>query len=290
MKTYTIKEIKEQGIWVKTDGNHQANILKRALEVTGNVTTGGIFYYKYSIGSYNNYINERNINQPFIEFSQIDFEEFTLPEIWYTVITNENYNTLNKWFKANASTDTIDLYGYKIGLLSIVGKYKQNNIITVGMSSKPTGNNWTFGNEITFEQFKKYVLKTEEKEIVGYKCPISLYAGNCPIGTIYIKPIIGQTPAKWYHPKTSAESDFKVPSEIVETWEPVYKEEELKIGNYPIEFKKSSIKVNNQEFDREELGFMVEHLNKKIDNQIFISGIAVDPSLLKEILTKLKNG
>lgn len=83
--------------------------------------------------------------------------------------------------------------------------------------------------EITFEQFKKYVLKQDdmkEKKIIGYKCPMKLEGDNItiPIGGLFKK----KKTSRNYHYEHCFH--YELPKEIVEQWEPVY-EEEFKVGD-----------------------------------------------------------
>jgi superoxide dismutase len=73
---------------------------------------------------------------------------------WYIKITDKNYDILSKWFKSKTNYEL-----YKKG---ICGVYKKKNEYYVGHTcGEIEGDTFTFGNEITFEQFKKYVLKEE---------------------------------------------------------------------------------------------------------------------------------
>ncbi len=79
------------------------------------------------------------------------FNEFVLPEIWYVRVTEENKDVLSKW------RDT------ELSVGSITGMFKFSE------GSKPSKEwnrtvNKEWKNEITYEQFKKYVLKEEPKQ------------------------------------------------------------------------------------------------------------------------------
>ena len=65
-----------------------------------------------------------------------------------------------------------------------------------------------------------------EKEIIGYKCPVDLFNGNIKKDWILFKDSDGNT----YRPKGQGPL-HALPKEIVETWEPVYKEE-FKVGDW----------------------------------------------------------
>ncbi len=84
-------------------------------------------------------------------------EEFILPEVWYVKVTEENKKVLANWRKINESY---------IDTTKIVGMCKWLNSNKIEKSYNPattiSEDNYTFGEEITYEQFLKYVLKQEE--------------------------------------------------------------------------------------------------------------------------------
>lgn len=294
MKTYTIKEIKEQGIWVKTD-NVGANAKKILLaSKCPNINQPEMHYnakyYRLIDGNtgYDFRASYQLAPDSFIEFNQIDFDDFVLPQYWYVKVDEENLEVLSKW-RFQSSYPGCKL---KIGAITGCGNFSWNNTGTVRDHSS-SGDPEFYINEIKFEQFKKYVLKenTMEKEIIGYKCPIKLY-GTVNVGTIFVKPIIAPN-ALWYTPeeyKDNQKGVQMVPKEIVETWEPVYKEEELKIGDYSIEFKKHSIVVNNHEYDKEDLLFIDSISKRSKDNSVKLEGTIITDQIFTKILNKLKNG
>lgn len=137
-------------------------------------------------------------------------EEFVLPEKWYMKGTN----------KMSSLRDTIKFPNELIGFYIGYYYYIHDNSIVYSLK-KPEG------IEITFEQFKKYVLKQEtkmEKKIIGYKAP---YAVNTKVnkGSIYIPFVDNIYVVK---DKRAAGPEYTLSKYIVETWEPVY-EEEIKI-------------------------------------------------------------
>ena len=78
--------------------------------------------------------------------------EFVLPKLWHIIITTENYEILSKYFSNNSPHSVLYTKG-------IMGFYKENKLGHTHTQIK--GYDWDFGIEITFEQFKKYVLKEE---------------------------------------------------------------------------------------------------------------------------------
>jgi len=61
--------------------------------------------------------------------------------------------------------------------------------------------------------------KVEEREIIGYKAPKDLFGKRIKKGTVFTKCAITAVSFEYIHGKTI------LPCEIVETWEPVYREE-----------------------------------------------------------------
>lgn len=94
--------------------------------------------------------------------------EFTLPENWHIIITVENIDTVKKWWNSKN-------YGGRVW--SIGACYGIDNKDCISKSEK---RQLPFNNkEITFDQFKKYVLKEEVKEETLLEKAKRLY----PIGT-----------------------------------------------------------------------------------------------------------
>ncbi len=136
------------------------------------------FYYVYDkkmkkYGSHpSSYLNNKDgyiRSNKEISFEDFDFEEeFVLPEKWYCIVTNENYEILNNWRKIKCGDDFIDNY---IGLGYAIASYCHFD-----SSFYYTKNHISYIPklyiEITTEQFKKYVLKEKN----NMKLPNSNFA------------------------------------------------------------------------------------------------------------------
>lgn len=91
-------------------------------------------------------------------------EEFVLPEKWYIQRDDSNYNIVNKWFNENQPID-----------MKWVGNNGLMNYPHYSSNQIPNEREYILKErgytEITFEEFKRYVLKEnmEEREIIGYK-------------------------------------------------------------------------------------------------------------------------
>lgn len=88
-------------------------------------------------------------------------EEFVLPEKWCIKVTNNNRDVLTKWVISKPDFDNCSNY-------TPIRKW-----ITSNSGYDKSYQKWTEDipksyEEITFEQFKKYVLKEEPKEITSY--------------------------------------------------------------------------------------------------------------------------
>lgn len=86
---------------------------------------------------------------------------YRLPEFWYVTINNNNFNVLNDWAKTkNFKSDL-----YNPGIVGYYSNLNYNSEIPVlgTTDGKVKNDNFDFGTKITFEVFKKYVLKQEEQ-------------------------------------------------------------------------------------------------------------------------------
>lgn len=92
--------------------------------------------------------------------------------------------------------------------------------------------------EITFEEFKKYILDTtdmKDKKIIGYKAPVDMYSGGVQKGHLFVT-----NASDSYKPQgevsTLLERELVMPSSIVETWEPVYEDDKIMLGKWEVKF------------------------------------------------------
>jgi hypothetical protein len=165
-----------------------------------------------------------------IECSSVEYydQEQKLPDNWYVVITEENVEIIKEWFDD-------DSYCYGIGTAyGIYNKHKD--------SKGQRYINMLDWKEISFTLFKKLVLKQEEnvKEIIGYICPTDLWGGDVKKGSIFTKDM--NSPTNYTYNK---EECFRIAQEIVETWEPVYKEE-FKVGDWVYSIDNTFANIRNR--------------------------------------------
>lgn len=163
--------------------------------------------------------------------TEISFENFkkyfvtdgdVLPEKWFIQRNPGNAAIINEWYnkKVNrgaASAESEYLFfsddtGY--------GDFGRKEALNKGYT------------EINFEQFKKYVMKKEKQNITGYKAPKNLFGGKVTEGCIYryngnhgsYMPNHGNGLSSSFAPLSA-----QLPSEIVETWEPIYENISIKM-------------------------------------------------------------
>jgi hypothetical protein len=152
---------------------------------------------------------------------------FKLPEKWYIKRDEENYSIINRWFNNHVILDNADWSGHT-GNMNYPRIY--NQVPNLG-GLKLLQEGYT---EITFEQFKQYVLKENNmnKEIIGYKLVKPKY-------TTATRRIINCDP-KYDHfgiNTLNGEGDIKLLKQagVLDLWfEPVYKEDKTlpKINGY----------------------------------------------------------
>lgn len=89
-------------------------------------------------------------------------KKFVLPENWHVVVTKDNLDVLSRW-RFNDDRNVLSI-GLIVGIsYNLTNKEysKQHNPIG---DIKDSSGYYDFGQEITYEQFKKYVLKQQEED------------------------------------------------------------------------------------------------------------------------------
>ena len=121
-----------------------------------------------------------------------------LPDRWYCVVTKENQNILSKWRFSNNYD--------KLEIESITGICNKYNRKHHNPKNEIRGDIYDFGIEITFEQFKKWVLKEELKFEVGkwYK-----YTGKHIEGNFYARYSSKQSVSdRFYYDELITDGDY----------------------------------------------------------------------------------
>jgi len=171
-------------------------------------------------------------------------DEFTVPKQWHiNVKTPEQAKVVGRWFDQSEFADPSlpNFYENDYNRLGIYGGVRAGDVY---------GNQ--VGTRITYEQFEKYILKQNNKqnnmEIIGYKAPMKI--GIHAKGELYIQY---SSNGDLYIPDSTKNSTnkafYSIPKEIVEMWEPVYKEtsKTLVLGTSRIKIviSKDKIDVDN---------------------------------------------
>ena len=114
-----------------------------------------------------------------------------------------------------------------------------------------------FGQEISFADFKRYILK-EQEDVKGYISPTDLFNGELKKGTKFKKC---QSRLGFYVPNSclyhKAPIEYVLPKEIVETWEP-YFEETIKVGGYEAKFDKNFVTFGCRIIDKEQIKSVID--------------------------------
>ena len=153
----------------------------------------------------------------------IDKYEFELPERWCIKINSDNIDTIKKWIHSRPDFDSdylVRMRGFALSDCNIDKSYQNWS------SNKPSEY-----IEITFEQFKKYVLKEEtmDKKIIGYKLiKLEYYEAACKIGDTNLKSRLGENIAI-----ADSTTDALKEAGVLDLWfEPIYKEEKFKVEDW----------------------------------------------------------
>ena len=144
-----------------------------------------------------------------------------------------------------------------MGAFTIGKLYKANSSIDnpmVFVNNHDRNDGWFPDNELHFTKARlqeivnqlttQEIITTmkEEKKIIGYKCPMDLFNGHVKAGDLYIKSTVNKSNSYRHHNKI--DTYWAMPLEIVETWEPVYKER-LKVGDWVIGWHSDNPKYKN---------------------------------------------
>lgn len=157
------------------------------------------------------------------------WEDFKLPEKWCVLETHENHEVINKWFIDHLELNRVKPQGV-VGYIYL----EEDAIYGWRMSTiKPKGY-----TEITFEQFKKYVMKEEtktttmDKKIVGYlllKDTPQTKAGSIFRPDVLLSVYSCTHSKEWFQPIFMADTSW---------FKPIYEEDKIEIGGYEVKFIK----------------------------------------------------
>ena len=171
--------------------------------------------------TYVNFDSDDMLNNIFTNALELIEDEFVVPKQWHiNVTTKEQAKIVGRWFDQSEFGDGDRGSFYETQAdIGIYGGVATGDVYCNEV-----------GTLITFEQFEKYILNNKtnmEKEIIGYKSPMQI--GGYPKGELFI--VYGGNRNLYVPEQKNEESSrayYSVPKEIVETWEPVYKEDQTK--------------------------------------------------------------
>lgn len=254
-------------------------------------------YYGLFDGKFNLFCTPRG--SKIIELPK-DF--FNPEEPWYIKVDKNNINVLNEWVNKvntilNFSLDTNSIVGLCLwGSKKKEYNYKLYDTISSGdMTNKY---DYTFGQEITFEQFRKYILKEDimstEKKISGYKLTKPEYKGAALL--------ICKTVNNWEN--SNASFDIRIDQTgyidklkaagVFDIWfKPVYLEELSMINGYKGTVIGDIIKYGCAEFNIDGIKNLIEtstHLGNRIIAEFKLdSGVIITLHQFKEMLKVVNN-
>jgi hypothetical protein len=211
-------------------------------------------------------------------------DEFVLPEKWCIKRTKETDEIITNWINKTYNTN------YTLRNLNhpwIPNEKLEGNIVSQKYKHEDR-------TEITFEQFEKYVLMKEEKEIIGYLTPSNLWGSEIPKGSVYIKDKNSPGNYCW---QDDLHAGYRIPSEIVETWKPVYKETKTlpEISGYKGEITQLDKVVKygcahlSAKGIEEFLANKSIGINRKINSITLCSGVEITIDQLQQIVDYFKD-
>ena len=194
-----------------------------------------------------------------------------LPKKWFIARTKGNSRVLNEWSNKTHKDD-----------LSAITD--NDYIFSDRKAYGICDSEWGY-KEITFGQFQKFVLN-EAQKIIGYKVPMDLFDSRWRKGDIAEKYNLGIRDT--YCVK---ERDHVIPSEIVETWEPVYEDITIKIGEYKLDFTSNKVIVEGIKYGENELRVLIAMMKRGQIKYLKVgcSGqYTLDLNLLTQIYERVK--
>jgi hypothetical protein len=253
--------------------------------------TDTFFMYSTSLSDFKNPVTELTLEQWDNIVNKKD--EFVLPERWYTIPRNKEETQLLLEF-TNRTCDYNDKFNYYIS--THIPTFKGLTFVDGYLKIDGSLNDF---KEITFEQFKKYVLKQDNmKEIIGYKVKdkkylpfankLHDYSANQPFNFIYK-----------IHTSEFSIKNFKAAG-VLDIWfEPVYEEDKTlpKINGYDGVLEKSYVVYGCAKFNIkyiEELHGLINRNkvllgNKDIASIKLDSGVEITIEQIKEIYEYIKS-
>lgn len=235
-------------------------------------------------------------------------------EQWDSIVNPKEFVLPEKWcIKVGRNSTPIEVYNWRCSLSDSSGYnwydegFIKSDSSRDGYRGQHVEEKPLTHTEITFDQFKQYVLKQtdkmeDNKELIGYKCPTNLFGGKIAKDVLYVKIIYKKT--NQYAPAGAQVSTYDLPEEIVETWEPVYKSKyELpEINGYKGIIENNQIVYGCAKFNKSYFGNVIREIelfNRKIKDEVSgnrpIKSITLDSNVtitidqLKQIVDYINN-
>lgn len=212
-------------------------------------------------------------------------EEFKIPEKWCINVSDFEIGAylINNFHKRN------EMHWYKRFPNGVKYFNYNGNIPHFWSSEKNAGY-----MEVTFEQFKKYILKQETmKPIIGWKLKEGLWldshkesviAGIAKIGLIHGDRQTEETINKTVSDFPNVIENFKKAG-VLEAWFiPVYEEETVTIGTYTSEKIEGGVKFGCQSFDRADVRAIYRLFDKEINASLTIQGQTITKEMVEKLL------
>lgn len=182
-------------------------------------TYGNYVFSKRTIENIENEFFSMDSDRSNIWFNKNDFEfeEFVLPKFWWIRVTPENQKDVSEWRGIG-----------QIYIGAVVGW------CDYFVSTGAKGHNyeieiyWKEEDEINYEQFKKYIMKQEEKKLIGYTIDKKEYLENatliCDIDDAHIWHNNLKRAGSMFTPN-SVHADKLKKAGVLDLWfKPVYEE------------------------------------------------------------------
>jgi hypothetical protein len=204
-----------------------------------------------------------------------------LPDKWCIKVTEENIDTLSDWRVSQrypCGDRITKVHGYisNTGISERLDKYTGAWFLSVPLSH----------TEITFEQFKKYVLGMEDKKIIGYKLKDSyrtyMKSANLILGRSFVYPLADSRIT------SPGDIDRLKEAGVFDLWfEPVYKPE-FKVGDWVYGWHSNTGKYVGKAWKIDAISYDYIYVNPEIGYSTYISSIRkATPEEIKAAKNKL---
>ena len=257
-----------------------------------NIPAGWSKFYSCSGGIW--YSAQSGNTEDYVSIEDFDMNEFVLPKKWYVERNPDNFKDINDYFNKNGYSNYHENDGYlrfPYHGFSGSGFNDTGHLYYMEEATQEGGY-----EKITFQQFKDYVLNkkvTEDVKVpVGYIAPINVFAFAYPNNQIKKgDTLFPVRDGLFYCKLNETDSDFFLPKEVVEVWDPIYEDpiENYTIGDkdIPVVFKKEGIFIDEKEWSLGEMNYLLRTSNHKgyqVKTEVFTIGCTV---VIREDLERL---